>query len=183
VAVGERGMTLIEVTVAAAVVLSIGGAATVRARADACVAAQVEALRALPFDDPSGAGATPVADLLGAVFPHAETARNTATAFFTAPALDGRPAGTFVTLHDAACGPLTVAATFVVADVDGFRPLDPARLAGYDHAAGTPPPADGLLVSVSARWQSGPRGGVVRRTVVIADRPVGLCPLATPSPA
>jgi hypothetical protein len=190
-------MTLIEAVVAAAVVLTISTAATGaclaartaaapghdRLTADSCVAAQVEALRALPFADQPAGGGSPAADLLGTVFPHADPARDTPTAFFAATPRDGCPAGAFFTIRDAACGPLTVAATFLVAAPSGLLPLDPVRLAGYDHSAAGCPPAAVMLVRVTARWRSSSRCGTVTRTVVLADRPVGLCPVTTPSPA
>lgn len=195
-AVGGRGMTLIEVAVAAAVVMAISIAATgaclsARAAAGADqgrtaavsgVAAQAETLRALPFDDPAAASATPAADLLGAVFPHADPARDTPTAYWAGEPADGCPAGTFFTVREAACGPLTIAATFLTACADGLQPLNADLLSGYDHAAGVCPPAAVLLLRVSAHWRAGTRGGTVARTLVIADRPAGLCPVATPSP-
>jgi hypothetical protein len=190
-------MTLIEVVVAAAVVMAIVVAATGvsltartaaaegqgRAAADASVASEVETLRALPFDDPAVAAAAPGADLLTAVFPHADPARDTAAAFFALDARDGCAAGTFFTVRATPSGPLTIAATFLVAGAGGFRPLDPARLTGYDPAHGVCPPAAALLLRLSVPWRAGARGGTVRRTVVAAARLDGLCPVATPSPS
>ena len=190
-------MTLIEAVVAAAVVLTVSTAATGaclsaraaagagngRQAAESCVAAQVEALRALPFDDPSYLGAAPPADLLATVFPHADVARNVPAAFFAIEPRDGCAAGTFFTVLGDAGARRTIAATFLVAGATGFRPLDPARLAGYDHTVETPVPAAALLLRVSAPWRGGRHGGTVTRTVVLADRPLGLCPVAVPSPA
>ena len=188
-------MTLIEVVVAAAVVMAIVVAATGvsltartaaaegqgRAAADASVASEVETLRALPFDDPAVAAAAPGADLLTAVFPHADPARDTAAAFFALDARDGCAAGTFFTVRAMPWGTLTIAATFVVAGAGGFDPVDSSRLAGYDSAHGACPPAAALSLRVSAPWRAGGRQGTVLRTVVVAARLAGLCPVTDPS--
>jgi hypothetical protein len=186
-------MTLIEAVVAAAVLMAIvvaatGASITTRTAAaqadgrtavDCGVASEIEALRALPFDDP--AAAAPGADLLTAVFPHADPARDTAAAFFAPDARDGCAAGTFFTVRAMPWGTLTIAATFVVAGAGGFDPVDSSRLAGYDSAHGACPPAAALSLRVSAPWRAGGRQGTVLRTVVVAARLAGLCPVTDPS--
>jgi len=190
-------MTLVEAVVAAAVVMTVvvaatgacltaratAGAGQGRAGADACLAARIEELRALPYDEPAGSGVGAPADLLSAVFPHADQSRDTAAAFFAPDARDGCAPGTFFTVRAAGGEPVTVAATFVVSTAGGFRPLDPALLAGYDHTDGGVAPAAALLLRVSVAWRGGGRAGTVRRTVVAADRPASLCPVAFPSPS
>jgi Tfp pilus assembly protein PilE len=191
-AVGERAMTLVEVVVAAAVVLVVVIAASNavvavdqtttrsagRDAAEAEVAAQLEELRSLPF---SGVGGAEGPDVVSSVFPHADPGRNTPDAVYDAAAQGGRPAGTFLTVKHAACGPMTIAATFVVSAPGGFVPLAAARLAGYDARQTLVLPAADLLVCVSLAWRSGAHSGLVARTMVVADRPRGLCLVTSPS--
>jgi hypothetical protein len=191
-AVGDRGLTLIEAVIAAAVVLVVVIAASravatvdqsnvrgaARAAAEADVAAELENLRSLPFSGGDGAEG---ADVLSCVFPHADPGRNSPDAAYQAEAQAGCPAGTFVTVKHAACGTETIAATFVVSTPDGFVPVAVARLAGYDARQARVLPGAALLVRVALAFSHDTHGGVVTRTELIADRPDTLCSAAPTS--
>ncbi len=190
----SAGFTLLEATIAAAVVLTVVVAATTAlvgvtsgvARgtrtdaADGRLAAELERLRALPFGP--GADATSGDDLLSAVFPHADPARATPTAFFAAVARDGCPPGTFFTLASSGDGLLTVAATFVVATATGFRPLATERLDGYDAAdPACIPPSSAVLLTLSLVRGLGRDRRMLKRSVVVTAGPEGACRIASPS--
>ena len=174
-------MTLIEAVVAGAVVLLVVAAASSavaavdqltarvgeRDAAEAQVAATLDQLRSLPF---AGAGGAEGGDLLSCVFPHADAARNSADAAYHDTALAGRPAGTFLTIKQTACGPETIAATFAVGTTSGFTPVVVARLAGYDSQSARVLPAAALLLCISLDWRSGAHTGLVERTAVVVAR-------------
>jgi hypothetical protein len=175
-------MTLIEAVVATAVVALVVLAASnavaavdqltarvdERDAAEAQVAATLEQLRSLPF---AGAGGAEGGDLLSCVFPHADGARDSADATYSDTALGGRPAGTFLTVKQTACGPETIAATFVVGTSGGFAPVAVSRLAGYDAREARVLPSASLLLGVSLDWRSGARSGLVTRAAVVTVRP------------
>ena len=176
----QRGLTLIEVVVAAALVLGVVGAASdavgaftaATARADRHglaerrVADELESLRALAYCDP----ARPVdqrADVVSTVFPHADAVRNNDQARFLAGAADGRPPGTFVTCVADADGVLTVAATFVAATAAGWVPVAPADAGTYDAGRSAPLPAAALSVVVSYACLRGRHHVAVERGAVV----------------
>jgi hypothetical protein len=189
-------MTLIEAAVATAVVALVvmaasGAVAAVdqltarvgeRDAAEAQVAATLEQLRSLPF---AGAGGAEGDDLLSCVFPHADSGRNSADAAYNDTALAGRPAGTFLTIKQTACGPETIAATFVVGTPGGFVPVAVACLAGYNARLARVLPSASLLLRVSLDWRSGAHSGLVTRAVVVTARPgtsgAASSPSASPS--
>ena len=191
---GGRGMTLIEVVVAAAVVLTVVIAASsavsgvdgasVRASGREAaeakgVAAEIEVLRSLPFAAASPAlGPT---DLVSRVFPHADPGRDTPDAAFAPEPCDGCPAATFFTVRAAPGGRLTIAATFVVDTADGWTPVGAARLAGYDATRALELPSAALLLRVTVAWRAGARSGVVGRSAIVADRSFGICRVAAPA--
>ena len=190
----ERGFTLIEVVLAAAVVMvvviattstagTVAGAsagAHGREAAEQAVAATLEQLRALPFASDGDAGA----DVVSAVFPHADPSRDTVVAYYAPDPRAGRPAGTFFTITTTGFGTLTVAATFVAGGAWGFAPVAVSRLAGYDARSARVLPAQALLVRVTADWLAGQRRGAVARSAVVADRTGGVCQVgAPPTPA
>ncbi len=192
---GGRGMTLIEVVVATAVVMTVVIAAssavtavngaTVRASgseaAEASVAAELEELRSLPFATTGSADASP-ADLVSSVFPHADAGRDSADATFAAEPRAGCPAGTFFTVRPVPGGSMTIAATFVAGTAAGWTPVLLARLAGYDARRAVELPSAALVVRVSVAWRAGALGGVVARSAILANRSSGPCRIAAPAP-
>ena len=188
-----RGLTLIEVVVAAALVLSvvivasttIGSLAGATARADRGtladdrVADEIEALRALGFCDP-GQPIGERADLVSTVFPHADAARNTDGAEYDPTPAHGFPAGTFTTTTADGQGILTVAATFVTATAAGWRPVAPSPAGPYDAGRSAPLPSVALLVTVSFVCHRRPQTARAGRQVVIAARPDGVCDVQAP---
>jgi len=191
--VNARGLTLIEVVVAAALVLSvvivasttIGSLAGATARADRGtladdrVADEIEALRALVFCDP-GRPAGEHADLVSTVFPHADAARNIDGAAYDPAPAHGCPAGTFTTTTADSQGILTVAATYVTATAVGWRPSAPSPTGPYDAGRSAPLPSAALSVIVSYVCHRRPQTARAGRQVVIAARPGGLCDLQAP---
>ena len=190
---GDRGLTLIEVVVATAVVMLVVIAAsnvlvavdqaTARAggreAAESSVAAELEQLRSLPFAGGAADG-TPT-DVVSSVFPHAGIGGDTPAAAFAPEPRDGCPAGTFFTVETVAGGRMTIAATFVVGSATGWTAVAAARLAGYDAGRAVALPSAALLVRVSVAWQAGAHSGAVTREAIIADRPDGPCHIAAPA--
>ena len=191
-AAASRGLTLVEVVVAAAIVLLVvtaasstigvvnaaGARAGGRDAAEAAVASELAALRGLPFAAKGTADA-----VVAAVFPQADPAATTRRSFFAAAARDGCPAGTYFTVRETPAGPLTVAATFLTSTSCGWAPVDAARLQGFDARTAAVLPAAALLVRASVAWRVGMQAGVVTRATIVLDRPDGLCRLAAPTAA
>ena len=196
----HRGFTLIEVVVAAAIILGVvlatsDGVVAVkgltarsatRQAAEARVAAEIEHLRCLPFAPPATSGATLAAatsgsDLVSSVFPRADTTLDTADAWFAPEARDDCPAGTYFTAVSLPHGHMTIAATFVVGTVGGWRAVPAARLAGYDVRRAIELPSAALLVRVTAAWQSAAAQGTVARSAIIANPAQGPCRIAVPA--
>jgi hypothetical protein len=196
----RRGLTLIEVVVATAIIMGVvlatsDGIVAVKATtartarrqaADAAVAAELEHLRSLPFAPASAVGATladatSARDLVSSVFPHADTARDTDDARFAPEARDDCPPGTFFTVVALPIGRLTIAATFVVGTAVGWRAVPATRLAGYDPRRSVELPSAALLVRVTVAWQAGARQGAVSRSAIIPDPPQGPCRIAAPA--
>ena len=188
----QRGLTLIEVVVAAALVLGVviaasDGVGTFTATtaqgarrdlAEQRVADEIESLGALAFCDPS----RPVdegADVISAVFPHADAARGTPQARFVPGAADGRPPGTFVTNVPDTDGVLTVAATFVAATACGWTPVTPVP-GVYDAGRTAPLPSGALAVVVTYTCGRGRHHGHAERDAVIACAAGDLCGLQAP---
>jgi Tfp pilus assembly protein PilV len=196
----RRGLTLIEVVVATAIIMGVvlatsDGIVAVKATtartarrqvAEAGVAAELEHLRGLPFA-PSAAAratladATPARDLLSSIFPHADTARDTDDAWFAPEARDDCPPGTFFTVVALPIGRMTIAATFVADTADGWQAVPATRLAGYDVHLSVELPSAALLVRVTVAWQAGAKQGAVSRSAIISDPPQGPCRLAAPA--
>ena len=192
---GGRGMTLIEVVVAAAVVMTVviaasnaviavNGAsarAAGRSAAEAGVASELEELRSLPLVS-AGSPGPASADVVSSIFPHADPGRDTPDALFAAEPRAGCPAGTFFTIRQVPGGCLTIAATFVAGTAAGWTAVSADRLNGYDARRAVELPSAALLVRVSFAWRAGARTGAVTRTMVVANRPDGPCRIAVPAP-
>ena len=187
-------MTLIEVVVATAVVMTVVIAAsnavaavdgaTARAggreAAEASVAAELEELRSLPFAAAGQSGRSP-ADVVSRIFPNADAGRGSPDAAFAAEPRAGCPAATFFTVEAVSGGRMTIAATFVVGSATGWTAVPAARLSDYDTRRAVELPSAALLVRVSVAWRAGERSGVVARTAIVADRPAGPCRVAAPA--
>ena len=196
----RRGLTLVEVMIATAIIMGVvlatsDGVVAVkgmtarsagRQAAEARVAAELEHLRSLRFAPAAAPGAaladaTSARDLVTCVFPHADTVRNTDDARFEPEARDDRPPGTFFTVASPPAVRITIAATFVVGTAGGWQAVPATRLAGYDARRSVELPSAALLVRVTVTWRSGARQGVVSRSAIIADPAQGPCHIATPS--
>jgi Tfp pilus assembly protein PilV len=191
---GGRGMTLIEVVVATAIVMTVvigasnavgtvNGAnarASGRAAAEASAAAELEELRSLPFSTAGAVGPAP-ATVVSRVFPSADAGRNSADARFAPESRDGHPAGTFFTVKSVSGGRMTIAATFVLGTAAGWAPVPSVRLVGYDTHPALELPSAALLVCVSVAWKVGARTGVCTRSAIVAYRPGGPCKIAAPA--
>jgi len=191
--VNERGLTLIEVMIAAALVLGVVIAASDgvgtftaataqgarRELAERRVSDQIESLRALAFCDPSRP-LDEAADVVSAVFPHADAARNTDQARFVPAPADGRPAGTFVTTVADADGVTTIAATFVAATASGWVPVVPGAPGAYDAGRSAPLPSAALAVAVSYTCERGRHSAHAERDVILASPAGPLCGLQAP---
>ena len=187
-------MTLIEVVVATAVVMTVVIAAsnavaavdgaTARAggreAAEASVAAELEELRSLPFAA-AGQSGRPPADVVSRIFPNADAGRGSPDAAFAAEPRAGCPAATFFTVKAVSGGRMTIAATFVVGSASGWTAVPAARLSDYDTRRPVELPSAALLVRVSVAWRAGELSGVVARTAIVADRPAGPCRVAAPA--
>jgi prepilin-type N-terminal cleavage/methylation domain-containing protein len=179
----QRGFTLVEVIVATALLLLTAACATPLlagsqasgSRTGRCeqagrlADATLEWLRSLPFAPPTSAGdsADPSdASLVGAVFPHADPARNTADDFVVL--VDGAvPAGTFVTHRLIGGFEITTRSQFGSAARDGLAPLSPAFVAGFDSSTGGASPAGILFVTVVVCWnERGRELGVEREATL-----------------
>lgn len=196
----RRGLTLIEVVVATAIIMGVvlatsdgivavngSTARTARSQtAEAGVAAELEHLRGLPFAPAAAAGttladATPARDLLSSVFPRADTTRDTDDAWFAPEVRDDCPPGTFFTVVALPIGRMTIAATFVAGTADGWQAVPAPRLAGYDVRRSVELPSAALLVRITVVWQAGAKQGAVSRSAIISDPPQGPCRIAAPS--
>ncbi len=196
----RRGLTLIEVVIATAIIMGVvlatsDGVVAVKATtagtagrqaAEARMAAELEHLRSLPFAPPAAAkaaasGATPVRDLVSSVFPDADPARDADDARFAAEARDDCPPGTFFTVVALPGGRATIAATFVMGSADGWQPVPAGRLAGYDARLSAELPSAALLIRVTVVWRAGARQGAVSRATIISDPAEGPCRVAAPS--
>ena len=181
----QAGFTLLEVVVAGGTLLagvvcattwftlsaSLLSSARQTGAAQAAAVQEVELLRSLPFAPAPAAAADAPPSLIVRVFPHAEPARNTASAWFSRTAANGRPPGTFFTRRQTAAGALLVAATFVTPLSAGWAPLQSELVEGY--GAADPPPAAALLVEVVCEPQreAATPGRVETVIDAAADRP------------
>ena len=184
---GRPGFTLVEVVTAASLLLltvacatpllleSQGAAAheTRAAAAHRLAQSTVERLRGLPFAAQSSplpaTAATPAGCVVGAVFPHADVARNRPDAFFVLG--DGGPslAGTFVTRRRVGAYLVTTESHFAAATADGLAAVSTARLAGYDSSTGDELPSGALDVTVRVSWTvHGGERSVTRRVALLA---------------
>ena len=179
----DRGLTLVEVVVAAAVLACtvavaslaclqaqrVRGTAARSSAAQARVANEVERLRALAFwrGEPGPSPQRP--DLVASVFPHAVAARNTLSARYLEHGDGSAPEGSFVTVVAEADGTLVTRARFVVATPAGWRPLPAEAVGGFSAADAARPPAGALAVSVgyAAPGRDGPPL-YVESTVIVA---------------
>jgi len=162
------GFSLLEVVIAAALLLltvtavssTVVGVSRAGARlrasmdADRAMRSVAERLRTLPYcassyPQPLGGSGEEGADVLAAVFPHADSAQNAQRARYAAAADDGgAPAGSFVTLLTRD-GVLVQCVAWFQASPDGPR-LGPEKLAGWDVAESDAPPAPTLSLTLSA---------------------------------
>ena len=196
----RRGLTLIEVVIATAIIMGVvlatsdgvvavkGSTARTAGRqaAEAGVAAELEHLRGLPFAPSAAAGAslaaaTPVCALESSVFPHADTARDTDNAWFAPEVRDDCPPGTFFSVVALPIGRMTIAATFVEGTAGGWQAVPAARLTGYDVRTSVELPSAALLVKVTIAWRAGARQEAVSRSAIISAPAQGPCRIAAPS--
>lgn len=186
----QKGFTLIEVTVAASLLLltavcatpllagsqQAGSRASRGTEAGRLAESTLERLRSLPFASPasrSGDGDPSESSVVGAVFPHADVARNTADAFVVLVAGADWPAGTFVTRRCVAGFEITTESLFGAATSDGLAPLSPVLLAGFDSSTGGGLPSGILFVTVVVSWtERGRELCVTRRTALQDESPV-----------
>ena len=174
----RAGFSLLEV-VAATAVLLIGSAAItgLYALAAGRTAGQGRAMKvretchttaqtllALPFRSVDGG-----ADLVSAVFPHADPAGNTASARFLTGQEESAPAGSFVSILDEEGGQKRLTATFVTLDSIPPRPVTVERVIGWHAGTGVPAPTDALLVSVVVT-----RAAAAARTEFLAAADAGV---------
>lgn len=193
----EAGFSLLEVAIAAGVLLltvaAASGLVMTVLRSDALThdrdvaAADVQnwlgTVRTLPMlPDASGGGTDSV---LGLLFPHADSTRNTAATAYIAPAAPAAPdapaapaapaglaaadapAGAFVTRIELASCTLRVTARFALCSGGEWVPLSPAAAAGWQAAPGLRPPALSLLLELTYERAGG--GAPQRLTAVITN--------------
>lgn len=188
-------MTLIEVVVAAAIVMTVVlatsdgivaikavGARTDRRReADAAAATEIATLASLPFAPATSSSGTAATSVVSSVFPNADPSHPASPdAGFISEPRDGCPAGSFFTTTRASAGQMTVAATYVAGTADGWRAVPLDLLAGYDLRRSADLPSAALLVRVTVAWTSGRLAGAVTRAAVICNPAQGPCRLAAP---
>lgn len=120
--------------------------------ADRAVRVVAERLAALPFyrssADAGSASDTQADDLLGAVFPHADMARNTPTARYVRSDGEEAPAGSFVTVFTQGGVDVQCVARFLAAE-DGPA-LEPSAVEGWARVDGDQPPGCALSVRLTA---------------------------------
>ncbi len=158
------GLVLLTVTAVTACVVTVSRAgARLERRMDADRAAcQVaERLRTLPFCAHSYPQATATggraSDLVAAVFPHADLARNTASARYALVAGDeGESAGSFVTLSVEDGVQVTCVARFLAGP--GGSVLGPESLGGWDAESASAPPSGTLSVVLGVPGGGRPAG-------------------------
>ncbi len=167
-AVMAAGLVLLTVTAVTVTVVTVSGAgARLERRMDADRAAWrvAERLRVLPFcagGYPQAAMATGgrSSDLVTAVFPHADFARNTTAARYAAtPGADGEQPGSFVTLFGEDGVQVTCVARFLTGPVG--PELGPEALSGWDARSASAPPSGTLAITLSVPG-GGQRTGFVR---------------------
>jgi prepilin-type N-terminal cleavage/methylation domain-containing protein len=195
VGLGGRGMTLIEVMVATAIVMAVALATSdgiiavkaVNARADrhraadAVAAAEIAKLGALPFAPATSSSGTGATDVVSCVFPNADPDHPASpdTGFVPEPR-DGCPAGSYFTTSQESAGRMTIAATFVAGTADGWRAVPLTLLVGYDLRRSAYPPSAALLVRVTVAWTLGRLAGAVTRSAVVSNPAQGPCRVAAP---
>ena len=155
----HHGFTLVEVVIAASLLLLtvicatplLTGSQRAASRESRSAEAQclaqstVERLRSLPFVPPStpqtATAAEPDGCVVGALFPHADQARNGPDDFVVLADGGPWPAGTFVTRRRAGTYLVTTETRFIAATAGGFAAVSTTRLAGTTHrpAASCPP--------------------------------------------
>ena len=159
----RRGLTLVEVVVAVAILgFTVATAASVFGQAshlrvttqrddDARVAVEneTERLRALPYWTGGDGSTQQDGSLVGAVFPHALTGRNTESRYVVSGDGQDTPAGAFVTLGALGDRGLRVVARFAVSSRDGWRALDWAAIQGFACEEAWRPPGTTMLVAVA----------------------------------
>jgi prepilin-type N-terminal cleavage/methylation domain-containing protein len=184
---GRRGFTLIEVMIAASLMLLtavcvtpllVGGqqASARESRAgEARRLAQstLEMLRGLPFAPPAPQATATTTDraasVVGSVYPHADVARNRADAFVVLANSWPWSSGTFVTRHRVGVFEVTTGSRFGIATPDGFAPLSNTRLVGYDSSIDGELPSGVLFVAVHVAWAERGRGRSVTRCGTLHD--------------
>jgi hypothetical protein len=172
-------VTIAAVTVCAAGVSGAGARLEQRMDRDRVLRRLAERLGALPFcaGRPAQAGdgtGYAAGDLVAAVFPHARPAQNTPGAYFVAAGGDGTaPAGSFVTVEIEDGVPVTCVARFLVGPSEPA--LGASDLDDWDVAAGSPPPAPMLAITLAVEGDS--RGVLLIRSAMDEASVAG--PLAT----
>ncbi|MGE5229982.1 MAG: type II secretion system protein J [Deltaproteobacteria bacterium] len=181
IASGLLLMTITAVTLCVTSVSASGARLQGVMDADRAVRRVAERLAALPFyGSGADAGVAPGSadeDLLGAVFPHADAARNTPTARYVAVGEDEAPAGAFVSVFTEGGVDVRCVARFLV-DEDG-APLEPAAVAGWVRTDGEQPPGCALSVYLSATSHGSLRSAGFTRAA--SASPVRPLPTAGPT--
>lgn len=195
----RHGFTLVEVVVAASVLLLtvicatplLTGSQRAASResnageARRLAQSTVERLRSLPLAPPSLSQTTTTAGLdgcvIGALFPHADPARNGPDDFVVLADGGPWPAGTFVTRRRAGTYLVTTETRFIAAMAGGLAAVSTTRLAGYDSSTGRELPSGALAVAVHVLWvEDGSERSVTRR-VTLLDRSSAPTEVATSS--
>ncbi len=142
--------------------------------ADRAVRVVAERLAALPFyassADAGSTSDTEADDLLGAVFPHADMARNTPTARYVHSDGEEAPAGSFVTVFTQGGVDVQCVARFLAAE-DGPA-LEPSAVEGWARVDGDQPPGCALSVRLTATSHgTGRSASLIRAALAIAAGP------------
>lgn len=151
--------------------------------ADRAVRLVADRLAALPFyrsdADATSTSSAHAEDLLGAVFPHADAARNSPTARYVYSDGVDTPAGSFVTLFTEGGVDVLCVARFLEAE-DG-PPLQPVAVEGWALVDGDQPPGCALSVRLTATSHGTARSaGFTRAALAMAlFLPVTTTPVST----
>jgi hypothetical protein len=168
VASGLLLLTIIAVTFCVTSVSAGGGRLQAVMDADRAVRLVADRLVAMPFyGSDAGAGAPlglQVEDLVGAVFPHADAARNTPAARYVHSNGEDAPPGSFVTVFTEGVVEVVCVARFLPAE-DG-PPLEPVVLEGWALADGDQPPGSALAIHLTATSRGTTRSADIIRAAL-----------------
>ena len=178
VSLSQRGLSLIEVVVATAVLAltvacvtavvtaaqHLQGRAGAAADLEQLVDSETVRLHALPFCPPAEGGSPGSSSLLGEVFPHADPTRTSSGSAYE-PDVNGASGGAFVTTVSIGRCQLRREARFVRADGEQWVPVAAVDLLGWDVTA-VRPPASALEVRLAASRMVGGRQATAVRTLL-----------------